>query len=241
MQRLALMLLLVLVLAFGAQACGLKTVRGSGEVVEEERQVSGFSEIKLAGVGTVYVELGASERLLIEAEDNLLEYLETEVRGDRLEIGVQDRINLRPKKPINFYLTVKELDALDISGSGRIEAPKISVGRFSATISGSGDVDLDGLSADSLDVEVSGSGSVNIAGGEVERQDITISGSGEYSARNVESVSAEITVSGSGEATLRVSDHLEVNVSGSGDVYYLGDPDVEKDVSGSGDVKRIGE
>jgi len=241
MKRLALMLLFVLILVFSAQACGLKSVRGSGNVVEQERQVSGFNKIKLSDQGTVYVEFGDSEALLIEAEDNLLEYLESEVEGDTLKIGVKERVNLRPKEPINFYVTLKKLDALDISGSGKMQVPEISVTSFSIDISGSGDVDMTALYAASLDVEISGSGKVDIEGGEVEDQDIDISGSGRYNARDVQSGRTKIEVSGSGEATVRVRDHLEVDVSGSGDVRYLGAPTVDEDVSGSGDVEHIGE
>jgi hypothetical protein len=57
-------------------------VRGSGNVVEETREVSGVSGVELATLGTLHVEIGESESLRIEAEDNLLEYIETDVRNE---------------------------------------------------------------------------------------------------------------------------------------------------------------
>jgi hypothetical protein len=241
MKRQVFMILLVWVLALGIQGCDFNAVRGSGNVVEEERSVSGTSGIHLAGLGTVTIELGDQEALRIEAEDNLLEYFETEVRGGTLWIEQQENKNLRPKEPVNFFVTAKTLDSLALSGSGEIIVPPVSAERFSLDLSGSGEIDINDLDADSLEVTISGSGDVNIAAGAVESQDVDISGSGEYDARDMESASADVRVSGSGKATVRASNHLQVDVSGSGDVRYAGNPTVDSDVSGSGDVERIGD
>jgi hypothetical protein len=230
---------LLVVLALSVQGCDIKVVRGSGKMVEEEREVSGFDSISLSGMGNVYVELGDEESLTIEAEDNLLKHLKSDVKGRTLEIGTKSGVNLRPQEEINFYLTVKEVNALEISGSGDIRLPDWLAGSFTIDISGSGDVRLDSLNANWLDVKISGSGRVDIDGGQVEKQDVEINGSGDYRARDLESSRATVRVSGSGEATLWAIDELEVNISGSGDVFYAGDPHLDDDVSGSGDVERI--
>jgi hypothetical protein len=86
-------------------------VRGSGNVVEETRPVSGVSGVEIATIGDVIVQLGDEESLRIKAEDNLLKYFETQVRGGTLRISTSPRtINLRPTKPVIFFLTVKELE-----------------------------------------------------------------------------------------------------------------------------------
>jgi hypothetical protein len=168
----------VSVMALSILACqvgGFTRVRGSGNIVEEGREVSGFTGVALAGIGELTIEVGERESLRIEAEDNLMTYLETEVRNGMLEIGVQDGVNLNSTRPVRFYLTVKELDTIVLSGSGDIKAPDLEAERFSVTISGSGDVEMGDLSADTLDVVISGSGNLDIAGGRVGEQDITIS------------------------------------------------------------------
>jgi len=252
-----------LVLAASSLACsfiaGWPGVRGSGKVVEEERSVSGFTGVALSGIGNLYIEVGDEEALRIEAEDNLLPYLETEVRGTTLEITTRENVNLLPLRPINFYLTVKALDTITVSGSGHAEAPGLQAEQFFATVSGSGSVKMAGLEAEALTATVSGSGSVkmagleaealtatvsgsgglDIAGGEVEMQDITLSGSGKYEAKGLESAEADVRLSGSGSATVRVRDRLDVTISGSGSVRYVGDPTVRETVSGSGVVSQI--
>jgi carbon monoxide dehydrogenase subunit G len=266
MGRRGLIALLVLIVTLSILGCvvglpGFGTVRGSGRVAEEERQVSGVTGVELATFGDLTIERGEAEELRIEAEDNLLRYFETEVRNGTLKIGQRKDIRLISRKPVNFYLTVKELDTIVISGSGDVEAPDLEAERFSLTISGSGnlemedldadtaqvrisgsgDVVMEDLRADTFEVDITGSGKLDIAGGEVEEQDITISGSGDYEARGLESAEAEVRISGSGAVTTRVSDYLRINVSGSGDVRYIGDPSVDKTVTGSGKVRQIGD
>lgn len=261
-------IVMVSVMAFNILACQVAgipisgtRIRGSGNVVEENREVRGITGVELATTGTLHIEIGERESLRIEAEDNLLEYIETRVRGKTLVIDTSNDANLRTTRPINYYLTVTDLDTIEISSSGDIEAPDLEAERFSVTISSSGDLLMGDLIADTLTVDISSSGdmmmgtlhantlrvdinssgNLEIAGGEVEKQGITISSSGDYTARNLESDEAEVRISSNGSATIRVSDYLEANLSSSGDLYYIGSPTMDVRTSSSGDVRRISE
>ncbi len=218
---------------------GGRTVRGSGTLVTEERSVGSFNSLELSSIGKLVIELGDQEALRVEAEENLLEYIETDVRGRTLEIGSRRGVSLNPTKSINFYLTVVSLDSISISGLGDVVAPDLEADTFSIEISGGGNLNIDSLEARRLRVSISGLGSLDIDAGQVVDQDIEISGAGDYNAGAMESRGAEVNISGLGSTTLRVSDHLDANISGSGSVRYYGDPDVEKNVSGLGRVERI--
>ena len=220
---------------------GFKTVRGSGSVEEKAFEVSGFSSVDLATVGKLVVETGEVETLQVEAEENLLEYFEIQVQNGELEISDRENVNLVPTKGVFFYLTVKALDTITISGLGDVELPAIEAPQFSVEISGGGNVDIEELTADVLDVEISGVGDLSVDGGTVGQQVIVITGGGNYTARHLESAVADVQVNGLGKATVRVSDRLDVTISGGGSVEYFGDPDVDQDVSGVGHVKRIGD
>jgi len=237
------------------------TVSGSGNVVEETRTVSGFTGVELATVGTLHIQVGDSESLRIEAEDNLLEYLETGVRGGRLRIETREDVNLHNTRPIHYYLTVTDLDTIVISSSGDVEAPDLQARRFSVTISSSGNLEMGDLEAgtvtvnitssgnvtmgtlraDTLEVDISSSGNLEIAGGQVERQTVTISSSGEYTAQDLQSAEADVRLTSSGSATIRVRDRLRANLSSSGDVHYVGNPMVDAKTTSSGKVVQIGE
>ena len=237
------------------------TIRGSGTVVAETREVGGISGVELATIGILHIEIGAQEELRIEAEDNLVQYFETGGRDGRLRIDTKDNVSLNTTRPVHYYLTVTDLDTIVISSSGDVEAPDLEAERFSVTVSSSGDLELGDLECDTLTVDISSSGDVtigalyagdlkvnlsssgnlDIAGGEVERQDVTISSSGDYAASDLESVEAEARLTSSGTATIRVRDHLQAHLSSSGDLRYAGNPTVDATTTSSGDVVRMGE
>ena len=240
---------------------GFGTVRGSGNVVEESRAVSGVTGVELATLGNLTIELGDKESIRIEAEDNLMDYLETDVLAGTLRIKTQNGIRLSPTRPVNYYLTVKSLEDISISSSGDIQAPDLEADRFSITvsssgdlvmgdldadelavrISSSGDVTMDELNANTLEVDISSSGNLTISGGYVETQNITISSSGNYTAEDLESDEADVRLSSNGSATIWVQERLEASLSSSGDLRYRGDPSVDTNTSSSGDVIQIGE
>jgi hypothetical protein len=237
--------LVAVVLLVGALACsvgGLGTVRGSGNVTQEERPISHFSGVTLAALGNLYIETGDEEALTIEAEENLLPYFEATVTGDMLKIKTRDGVNLDPTAPVNFYLTVKEIDTLVLAGGGNIEAPALQADKFTVESSGSGDIEIASVTADSLEVQLSGSGTLRASGGRVDEQTVSISGSGKYEARDLQSNKADVTISGSGSMTINVRQNLEVNISGSGSVRYVGSPTLDKmTVSGTGTIEQIGD
>ena len=194
-------------------------VVGSGVVVTETREVQGFCEVLLSGIGTLTIEFGDQESVIIEAEDNIISIIETEVVGDRLTIGFSRPGTIVPTKSVRFYLTVVNLNAIDLSGAGSIVAY--------------------GIDTDRLEVTLSGAGSLTIAG-TTDHQDILLSGVGGYNAEGLITNTAMVKVCGAGNAKVQVVDHLKVNVSGAGSVHYLGDPTVESNISGLGSVKKIG-
>jgi hypothetical protein len=210
-------------------------------MVEEERQVGSFTGVALGGIGDLTIELSEEETLHIESEDNILRYIETEVRDETLRIQTRDKINLKPNRSIRYHLTVKELDTIVLSGLGDIEVPDLETSRFAVRISGMGNIRAGELNADRLDGIISGMGDLEIAGGQVEAQNIIISGVGEYRAGNVRSDAIEITTSGVGNATVWATETLDVLLSGSGSVYYYGTPKIDFSRSGSGTLNSLGE
>ncbi|MCJ7626650.1 MAG: DUF2807 domain-containing protein [Anaerolineaceae bacterium] len=271
MQRRKYFIILVILMELLIMGCQLvslpslvrarNTVDGSGNVVEERRAVSGFSGVELATFGDVIIDFGDEESLIIEAEDNLIEYFETDVHAGMLVISTQPFTNLRNTEPVRFYVTMKELYSLHISGSGEIQVPDFETDRFSIDISGSGDitigrldtdifemdingsgdVDIEELNAENFDVTINGSGDISIGTGLVEEQNIRINGSGKYRAQDLESPVVDVRIGGSGDVTIWATDSLDVSIYGSGDVYYYGKPQVTSSGTGSGDIISQGD
>jgi hypothetical protein len=234
----AIILLMGTLLLSGCNFTGLKIVTGSGKTVEETRQVSGFDSIDMSGSGDVIITQGNQEGIKIEAEDNLMPYIRTEVRGHTLHIYIDhtNLLTINTSHPMRFYVSMKEVAGLDLSGSGSFSSDQISTKDLDIKISGSGDVDIDDLKADSVTLDVSGSGKCNFKG-EAASQNIDISGSGRCDNSGLKSRDVKIDVSGSGNITVDAKDTLDVNISGSGDVIYSGSPKISQDISGSGHIR----
>ena len=199
-------------------ACVFDSVAGSGKIVTEPRTVSGFSAVSLSGSGQVTIEQTGMESLTVTTDDNLLPYIKTDVKGSTLELGFKDSMtSLMPTHDIVFRLTVRKLEGLDISGSGKADAK--------------------GLDPDRVKIKISGSGEV-LAQGTANDLDLGISGSGRYRGEDMRSKRATIDISGSGGAVVAASETLKADVSGSGSIEYIGDPQVTQHVSGSGSVHR---
>lgn len=238
--------ILLLVLTVAVSACSVNltipdTIRGNGVVVEETRPVGEFARLDVQGIGNVYVELGDAPSLTIEAEENLLPYIEVENRGDRLVISSERNKNLIPTESVNIYLTVTGLEGVIISGLGNVELPALEAARFTIDLNGAGDIEIESLTAESLRADLSGLGDLQIDAGEVVSQEISISGSGKYDGAGLASQTANIEISGLGSAVVRVSDKLDVSISGAGGVEYYGDPEIDRSISGLGNLEKIGD
>jgi hypothetical protein len=159
------------------------------------------------------VEQGDGESLTIEADDNVLGSLTSDVENGTLKLGRKPGFNLRSVSPIRYRVAISTLDGLILSGSGTITANDLTVDALSTQISGSGVVSVTGTAGS---------------------QNVSVSGSGRHEASELATERAVADVSGSGEVLLTVSTELKVSISGSGTVTYSGDPQVNQSISGSG-------
>jgi hypothetical protein len=215
-----------------------KDIRGSGELITQDFQVSDFDRLDFNGIGNIIITQGETESLQVEAERNVIERLEISSGGKMLKIGYKNNFfNIIPTKTINFYLSVKDLREISISGVGSIKCDKLTTDDLSIDSSGAGSVDMN-LITTVFEMALSGAGKVNITG-QTQSQSIDISGAGSYNAKEFTSKDCEISISGLGRATVNASDTLDVNMSGLGSVEYIGKPAISQEISGGGSVKSI--
>ncbi|MBN1976817.1 MAG: DUF2807 domain-containing protein [Anaerolineae bacterium] len=230
MRKRGLVIALALVLLGNALACSIVggPTKGSGTIIKAEKDVSGFSGVTLAAVGNLIIEVGSTEELRIEVDDNLVQQYEVDVDSKMLTIALKEGAQVEPTEEVNFYLTVKELDTIVLTGAGNVEVESagLQAGQFSVDLSGAGDITMAGLNADSLDVEISGAGSLEIESGWVDEQTVILSGAGDYKAEGMQCGTASIEITGAGSATVWVVTRLEVAGTGTGTVEYVGKPEV---------------
>jgi hypothetical protein len=215
MLRISLLLLPVLALAACDGAFEPGAVKGSGKITTEARPVGKFTAVQLSGIGQVVIEPAETESLTLTVDDNLAPLFTSQVKDGTLLLATVDGKN--PGRAAIFKVTVSDLRAIAVSGSGSVEAAKVEAGALSISVSGSGSAKAAGR-ADSVTISVSGSGTAD--------------------ASNLKAKRAKVSVSGSGDATVNASDDLDASVSGSGHVRFIGEPKLTSQVLGSGAVDR---
>ncbi len=221
---------------------GFNVTRGSGNVISQSRDVSGFSTVVLAGVGELTITQDNTESLTIQAEDNLLPLIKTVVKDNILTIGLNDDVlsgALAPTKPIQYDLHVKSLEAIQISGAGNVTTKALKSASLELSTSGAGNMNIGGIDAQELTTTTTGAGSATLAG-KAAKEDTTLSGLGSYTAGDLQSNDVSITISGAGSATVWAAQTLTVRISGAGSVSYYGSPVVTKNISGVGSIKQLG-
>ena len=231
---------LLIIGLFLISACGLRTIKGSGDVITESREVSGFDGVSHTGIGRVIITQGDKESLTIEADDNLLEHITSEVKNGTLELGFTDNVRIDSASPITFNVGVKDLKELDSTGTGSIEIGELSADNLSISTSGTGSISIGTLTATDLVANAEGTGNIKLAGN-VETQEIMRVGTGDYDGSDLESKTAKVEAVGTGSVVIWVLDSLDVEITGTSEVSYYGSPNVTQNITATGSLTSLGE
>ena len=214
-------------------------IRASADA-REKRDVATFTSISLGVSATVHLKQGSPQSVKLEGDRDDLEEIETEVSSGKLRIRRKSDnwFNWSSSGSVHIYITVKDIDGLSVSGSGKMMSETVIKSEaLRLSVSGSGDLVLD-IDAAEVNSSVSGSGDLELRG-KCRYNKLTISGSGEIDALDLMAEVAEIRISGSGDAEVHASKEIDARVSGSGSIRYKGNPDkVNQHSSGSGRIRK---
>ncbi len=232
MKRTYFQVAMLMVLGFMA---GIPAVNAAGK---EQRDIKGFSRVSFGIPGNLQISIGKEFSVVLEGDRDDIEEVSTRLSDDKLVIRYKN-LRFLTNDEVNVYITVPELNGLDLSGSGKAEViDPVRSESLDLLVSGSGRLITSEVNVQNLGCKISGSGNITIGGGKVSDAEVFISGSGSMNGDAVNVESMEVNVSGSGNCSCFVTGSLEANVSGSGNVYYTGNPDVEVKISGSGHVRE---
>jgi Putative auto-transporter adhesin, head GIN domain len=230
---------------------------GSGDLVQETRQVDSFDRLSLDVPGTIRINQGPPGPLKITTDDNLIDEVVTRVKGDTLVIETEDDHDCIDPTELTVQVSSEEVRSLvidgsgdvllrgafasdevelAIDGSGSIAADDLRADRVSLAIDGSGDIDV-AVDAAELRSRIDGSGEIRISGTAGEHA-IGIDGSGDIDAIALATATTRIEIDGSGNCAVAADQVLEVQIDGSGAVSYCGDPRVDERIDGSGSVSE---
>jgi hypothetical protein len=222
----------------------LSAFRLDAAAEREVRSVPAFSQLNLAGSFNVVLRQGSPQKVEVDADSEDLSHVETTVTDGKLRVGAKQEkrgmgswSSYNFKKPVTVYVTMPNIEALGVSGSGSMSAADpIRGGNLNLSVSGSGRLKLDRVQADKLKTSVSGSGNISMTGNSAHHE-VNISGSGQIDAPGFRSETCRASISGSGNCRIEVTKTLDASIAGSGNVYVTGKPQVNVSTAGSGRVR----
>lgn len=194
--------------------CDWRGIRGNGNVKTESRSVSGFTRIDAGGFYEMEWHPGAPS-CSITTDENLLPHIRTRMKGDLLEIDLQETV--APTHGIKVALSSPSLAGASLSGALRFNATQLSGSTFG--------------------LETSGASRVTLAG-KVNRLLASLTGASKLQATDLAAEDVELSVTGAGRADVFATNLLRAAITGAGKVSYRGHPkEVERKITGAGKIQ----
>jgi len=228
--------ILLLAITACADAQFRKTVYGNKKVVTKERTAGSFTGVKVSTGIDVYLKQGDKMSLSVEADENLHEYIVTEVSNGVLNVYTD--ANIRDAEMKRVYVTMKEINLLSTTSAGDIigETP-VKTENLKVSASSAGDIKLE-VYVKTINADISSSGDVTLTG-EADMIDASLSSAGDLNAFNLKVREADVAVSSAGDADVYVTERLTARASSAGDINYKGDPKyIDAHSSSAGGIHR---
>jgi hypothetical protein len=225
-------------IAVGLSSC-FNGITGSGNLVTENRAVSGFDGIKVSTSVDVVVQQGDQFKVEVTADDNLIQYIKTKVDGSKLDIAIEG-VNSYSTSNIQVFVIMPKIKSLQSSSSSSIESKTIlnSDEQISLTANSSSEINVQ-ITAPKVIADASSSADIN-ASGTTQTIEAEASSSASINFTNLKAEVVTAKASSSADINVFCSVQLNAKASSSGSVNYKGGATkVSADENSAGDVNQI--
>lgn len=197
------------------------SVKGDGDVVEEVRPLDDFDEVYVTSGMNVYFEQGTEQKVKVVADKNLMEVIETQVVGGRLEVRSLANIwSASSKKVVITTNNIREIEGTagsNIYTNGRLVVDNLDI---SASAGCNFHMDVEGQS-----VEASASSGANIYLSGLTRDFVARTSSGSnLKAEDLKAEMSDIKVSSGSNVWVTSLKELSAHASSGGNIFYFGNP-----------------
>lgn len=207
------------------------SVKGNGEVVEEVRHLGSFSGVKVTSGMNVYLIQGGEPRVVVVADKNLHEVIETVVVDGTLEIRAMANIwSASSKKVMVYFNEVREIEAT--AGSNVFSGSRLVLGEVDLRASAGSNFQMD-LEADWINVSVSSGANIQLEGQSKQITARTSSG-GNLKAEDFRAEVSDIKASSGANAWITAMKEITAHASSGGNIFYYGTPETTNTTTSSG-------
>ena len=213
-------------------------VTGNGNVQTEERPVTeAFYEVRGSAGLDVYLTEGDSEKIVVEADENLLDIIETEIKDGKLIIRTDKNIGRSKSKKV--HVTYTRLSTIEASSGADV---------FSNSPVNADEITLDASSGADLEVEVhaqkvyaeSSSGADLKVSGTTKMLTAKASSGSDIKAGNLVTEDCDAKASSGADIVVHVTGQLDGKASSGGDIKYYGNPAAVNKTDGhSGSIRKM--
>lgn len=239
MRKWAILIALTSVLAANCGFSG-KRINGNGQVTTENRNTGNFVGVSSHGSFDVYVSMGTTTTVKIEAESNFLPYIETYIDDDNsLRVQTKKGVWLSTDKPVKVYVSAPRFGKIISVGSGAIigETRVSDSSKLDLQVRGNGRVELD-VDAPEVVTVLTGNGGIKLKG-QSKVFECKLQGNGNIKAYDLMAEDTKVSILGNGDAEVFASVSLDVTIGGNGNVRYKGNAQPSTHITGNGNIKQV--
>lgn len=229
-----------LLLALLNASCGLDInlgdgKRGNGVVTDDRREITDNFTVVSASEGLdVYVTQAEEFEILVEADENIIDLIGTDISNGKLRIHAIENIGKATKK---VFVSLPVITGLETSSGADLSTGSlIRADRISLEASSGSDLHVE-IAADEVEADTSSGADIRISGEAKLFYAHASSGSG-ISARDFAVETCNADASSGADIDLNVSESLTAEASSGADISYTGDPSVQQQKSVSGSVHK---
>lgn len=199
-----------------------KDIKGSGYILTEQRATSPFESIEVSRAIKVFLSQGEKLEITVEADDNLLPYIKTEIKEQTLKIYLPDDTNITTHSDMNVFVTVPKITKLEVSTAAKIEGTNPwKMDNLSLDVTTAGSVKLE-LTAGEIEAEASTAARIELKGTATKLEaDVTTAAN--LKARELKVKIAKIDASTAGNVEIDVTEQLRYDVNTGAKLIYKGD------------------
>lgn len=210
--------------------------QGSGKMITENRNVKDFSKLDISGSYNVVIKQDSAESLVISADDNLMQYITSDVSDHKLRIKSK---NLCTSGKLTLTISLRDLSEIKTAGAVNLSSNgKITTKDIRLDMSGASKITLD-LNAKTVNTSGAGLTDLNLTG-QATAHNVQLSGAGSINAFDFVVSKYDIETSGVSHCKINVLDQLDLNSSGASDVEYRGNPaTINNNKSGAASLKKV--
>jgi hypothetical protein len=197
------------------------TVTGNGDVTKQKRSVDSFEKVNVTRGLNVYISQGENQKLVVEADENLLDYIETDVEDNTLNVTTTAFI--RRSKSLKVFIVVTDLKEVKATAGSNVNSEEnIECGDLDISGSAGSNIYLQ-INADDIDVSASSGSNITLEGN-ANNSKLKASSGSNVKAEALEVNGCEAKTSSGANIWIKVKNEMDGHASSGGNIFYYGNP-----------------